>query len=103
MEAVIETGGKQYRVGVGQELKLEKLKGEVGDMVTFDRVLLRQEGDQVEIGRPYLAQVKVEGRITQQGRDRKIIVFRYIRTKDSRRKRGHRQPFTRIRITGIQG
>ena len=103
MYAVIKTGGKQYRVATGDEVKVEQLEGEVGDAVTFEQVLLTSDGEKVEVGRPYLENSKVVGRITRQGKDRKVIVFKYKRRKGYRRKKGHRQQFTLVRIEDIKG
>jgi large subunit ribosomal protein L21 len=103
MYAVIKTGGKQYRVAPGDRLQVEKLPGSVGDSVTFSEVLLvGGEGD-LQIGRPMLAGAKVEAKITAQDRAKKIIIFKLRRRKNYRRKKGHRQPFTGLEITGIQG
>jgi large subunit ribosomal protein L21 len=103
MYAVIKTGGKQYRVAPGDKLHVEKLPGAVGDTVTFSEVLLvGGEGD-IKIGRPLLGGAKVGAMITAQGRDKKIIIFKLRRRKNYRRKKGHRQPFTALEITTIQG
>ena len=102
MYAVIKTGGKQYRVNPGDEVKFEKLEGNVGDSVTFDKVLLTSDGEDVKIGKPYLGNSKVIGRITRQGKNRKIVVFKYKRRKGYRKKLGHRQYFTFVRIEGIE-
>jgi large subunit ribosomal protein L21 len=103
MYAVIKTGGKQYRVAPGDRLHVEKLPGSVGDSVTFHEVLLvGGEGDP-KIGRPLLSGAKVEAKITAQDRAKKIIIFKLRRRKNYRRKKGHRQPFTGLEITGIQG
>jgi large subunit ribosomal protein L21 len=102
MYAVIKTGGKQYRVTPGDEVKVEKLSGNVGDTVTFEQVLLTSDGEKVQFGQPYLENSKVIGRITRQGRNRKIIVFKYKRRKGYRRKRGHRQDFALVRIADIE-
>ncbi len=103
MYAVIKTGGKQYRVNPGDEVKFEKLEGDVGDSVTFDQVLLTFDDKNVKIGKPFLESSKVIGRITRQGKDRKIVVFKYKRRKGYRRKLGHRQRFTLVRIENIEG
>ena len=103
MYAVIKTGGKQYRVAMGDEVKVEQLDGEVGDAVTFEQVLLTSDGEKVEVGRPFLENSKVIGRITRQGKDKKVIVFKYKRRKGYRRKKGHRQQFTLVRIEDIKG
>lgn len=101
MYAVIKTGGKQYRVEPGGEVRVEKVPGEVGDTVTFDKVLLASDGEKVSIGRPYLENAKVVGRLTRQGRTRKVVVFKFKKRKGYRKKRGHRQDFTLVRIEDI--
>ena len=100
MYAVIKTGGKQYRVTEGDRLRVEKLPGDVGLDITFDEVLMLG-GDKVAIGKPLVAGAKVTARIVAQDRDKKVIVFKFRRRKNYRRKRGHRQPFTEIKITGV--
>ena len=102
MYAVIKTGGKQYRVAPGDEIKFEKLKGAIGDPVNFDQVLLTSDGDSIQVGRPFLEQTKVLGKITRQGKARKVMVIKYKKRKDYRRKRGHRQDFTLVKIGNIE-
>ena len=102
MYAVIKTGGKQYRVAPGDKLRVEKLAGSVGDKIIFGEVLMIG-GDAVKIGTPLLGGAKVEATITAQDRAKKIIVFKFRRRKNYRRKAGHRQPFTALEITGISG
>jgi large subunit ribosomal protein L21 len=102
MYAVIKTGGKQYRVAQGDKVRVEKLPGNVGDTVTLSEVLMLG-GDSPKIGRPLLAGAKVEAKIVAQDRAKKIIVFKFRRRKNYRRKNGHRQPFTALEITGIVG
>jgi large subunit ribosomal protein L21 len=102
MYAVIQTGGKQYRVEPGMDLRVEKLQAGVGENVVFDRVLLASDGEQVQIGKPYVENAKVTGRITRQGKHRKVVVFKFRRRKDYRKKTGHRQGFTQVRIEGIK-
>ncbi len=102
MYAVIDTGGKQYRVDPGKEVKVEKLQGEVGDSIVFDQVLMTSDGEDVKVGKPFLEDTKVSGRITLQGKNKKIVVFKYKRRKGYRKKMGHRQQFTQIKIEGIQ-
>lgn len=99
--AIIETGGKQYRVAVGDRLSVEKLPIEAGNDVTFDRVLLLNGGDGARIGTPLVAGASVSGRVEDQYRGEKIIVFKYKPKKRYRRKTGHRQSLTRVAITAI--
>ena len=101
MYAVIRTGGKQYKVAQGDEIKLEKLPGQIGDQVVFDQVLLTSDGENVKLGKPCLEDAKVTGKITRQGRNRKIVVFKFRRRKGYQKKRGHRQYFTLVRIEEI--
>lgn len=100
MYAVIKTGGKQYRVAQGDRLRVEKLPGDVGASVTFDEVLMLG-GEKVSVGTPLVKGAKVTAEIVAQDRAKKIIVFKFRRRKNYRRKRGHRQPFTEIKITGV--
>jgi large subunit ribosomal protein L21 len=100
MYAVIKTGGKQYRVAKGETLQVEKIAGEPGDAVTFDEVLL-VGGDSPKVGKPVVKGASVKAQIVAQERGKKIIVFRMRRRKTYRRKTGHRQPYTRVEITGI--
>lgn len=103
MYAVIKTGGKQYRVAQGDKLRVEKLAGNVGDTVTLGEVLLVGSGDGVQIGAPSVNGAKVEAKILGQDRGEKIIIFKFRRRKNYRRKTGHRQPYTALEITGITG
>ena len=103
MYAVIKTGGKQYRVEEGDRLRVEKLAGNVGDSVTLGEVLLVGRGDGVKVGNPLVGGAKVEAKIVAQDRSPKIIIFKFRRRKNYRRKTGHRQPFTALEITGISG
>lgn len=100
MYAVIRTGGKQYRVAEGQKLRVEKLAGNTGDKITFSEVLL-VGGDTPKIGRPLVSGASVAAEITAQDRGKKIVVFKFKRRKNYRRKSGHRQPYTELKITGI--
>jgi large subunit ribosomal protein L21 len=102
MYAIIETGGKQYRVAPDEEIKVEKLEGEVGDSVVFDQVLMTSDGEKVSVGKPYLEGTRVAGRIMRQGKNRKVIVYKFKRRTNYQRKRGHRQAFTLVRVEGIE-
>ncbi len=101
MYAVIETGGKQLRVTEGQEVYVEKLEANEGDTVTFDNVLL-VGGEKLTVGNPTVANAKVEAKVVKHGKQRKILVFKYKPKKNYRRKQGHRQPYTKLEITGIK-
>ena len=101
--AIIEAGGKQLQASPGAELRIEKLSADPGETVRFDRVLLvSREGD-VRLGRPYVEGVTVSATVTAQDRERKVLVFKKKRRKHYRRTRGHRQPFTAVRIESIDG
>ncbi len=99
--AIIETGGKQYKVSAGTKLKIEKLEGAADASVVFDKVLLTAEGENVTVGKPYVAGAKVEAKILTQGRHDKVIVFKYHSKTRYRKKKGHRQDFTEIEVTRI--
>lgn len=99
--AIIETGSKQYKVAEGVKIKIEKLDGEEGAAVVFDKVLLSANGDVVEVGAPYIDGKIVEGKILQQARAKKVIVFKYHSKTRQRKKKGHRQHFTEVQITKI--
>jgi large subunit ribosomal protein L21 len=101
MFAIIETGGKQYTVRPQDLVRVEKLDAEVGDRVEFDRVLLVSTDEGVTVGRPHVPEAKVVGRITQQGRGKKILVQKFKRRKKYRRLLGHRQAFTGVLIDEI--
>lgn len=103
MYAVIETGGKQYRVQEGDTLFVEKLDLEVGESVAFDKVLLLSKDGVLQVGKPYLEGVKVEASVLEQGKGKKIIVFKYKPKKNYRKKKGHRQPYTKVKIEKIVG
>jgi large subunit ribosomal protein L21 len=100
MYAVFKTGGKQYRVAAGDQVRVEKLPGNAGDTVTFDQVLM-VGGDALKLGKPLLGGAKVEAKIVTQGLGKKLIVFKFRRRKNYRRKNGHRQPFTALQIVNI--
>ena len=101
MYAVIKTGGKQYRAGAGDKLQIEKLEGQAGDTVAFAEVLMLVNGESVEVGAPYVAGATVVGEIASHDRGPKIIIFKKRRRKNYRRKKGHRQDVTVVRITDI--
>lgn len=102
MYAIVECGGKQYKAEPGALLKLEKMPGEAGEEILLDRVLLVADGENIHVGRPVVDGKVVRARIVEHGRGDKIIVFKYKRRKDSRKKQGHRQAFTAVKIEGIE-
>jgi len=101
MYAVIKTGGKQYRVSEGDIFRVEKLEANTGDSITFDQILMIGEGNDIKLGDD-TASATVSAIVTDQGRDKKIIVFKKRRRKHYRRTQGHRQSYTAVRITSIQ-
>ena len=101
MYAIIKTGGKQYVVEEGKVISIEKLDVEEGAEVTFDEVLL-VSGDDVKIGQPNVAGAKVTGKVLEQGKERKIRIFKYKAKSNYRRRQGHRQPFTKVKIEKIE-
>jgi len=102
MYAVVETGGKQYKVSLGQRLRVERLAGEVGNQVVLDRVLMVSDGQEVKIGQPHLEGAQVVGQIVDQGKAKKIVVFKKKRRKGYRWTRGHRQLQTSLKIVEIK-
>ena len=103
MYAIIQTGGKQYRVSPGDVVKVEKLDGNVGDTVTFEKVLMIGGDKEPVIGSPVVTGASVTGTITEQDKAKKITILKFKRRKGYRRKMGHRQPYTRLRIEKITG
>ena len=101
MFAVLKTGGKQYKVSQGDVIQVEKLEGNVGDKVTLDQILMVGEDDKVDVGTPILEGSQVTGEIVDQAKGQKIIVFKKRRRKNYRRKNGHRQLVTHLKITEI--
>jgi large subunit ribosomal protein L21 len=101
MYAVIKTGGKQYKVEKGTTLRVEKLEGEAGTQLTFSEVLLVADGENIQIGTPMLGGAKVSAEIVAQEKGEKLIVFKFRRRKAYRRKNGHRQSYTAIKVTDI--
>ncbi len=102
MYAVIKTGGKQYRVQQGDVIYIEKLDAQEGDAVNFDVLMLGDEGN-VTIGAPTVKGAKVEGKVVGQVKSAKVVVFKYKAKKNERKKQGHRQPYTKVEITAVQG
>lgn len=101
MYAIIESGGKQYRVSEGSIVKVEKLEAEIGTDVVFDRILAIRDENEMEIGTPYLKEAKVTARVLSHGKAKKIIIFKFKPKKNYRKKQGHRQPFTQLIIQKI--
>ena len=103
MYAIIETGGKQYKVQNGDQIKVEKLNAEAGSAVVFDKVLAAGEGADIKVGTPYLEGLTVEGEVVESGKGDKVIIFKYKSKKDYRKKQGHRQPYTLVEIKAVAG
>lgn len=103
MYAVIETGGKQIKVEPGQKLRVEKLSVPAGEEITFDRVLLLVDDDQILIGKPYIEGAVVKAEVLEHVKDKKVIIFKHKRRKNYRKKIGHRQPLTMITVKSISG
>ena len=103
MYAIIETGGKQYKVQNGDQIKVEKLNAEAGSDVVFDKVLAAGEGADIKVGTPYLEGLTVEGEVVESGKGDKVIIFKYKSKKDYRKKQGHRQPYTLVEIKAVAG
>jgi len=101
--AVVFSGGKQYKLQEGETVRVEKIPGKKGSSISFEKVLLYSDGRKVTVGRPFLDDIAVKAHIVEQGKAKKIIVFKYKRRKRYRRKQGHRQPFTAIQIDNISG
>ena len=101
MYAIIETGGKQYRVQEGDVLFIEKLNVEAGDAVEFDKVLAVSNGEELTVGAPIVEGAKVDATVEKNGKGKKVIIYKYKAKKDYRKKQGHRQPYTRVVINKI--
>ena len=101
MYAVIETGGKQYRVEPGETVRVETLAGEMGDAVAFDRVLLISTDDSVAVGRPLIEGARVTGEIVEHGLGEKLTVYKFKRRKNQRKRNGHRQQYTAVKINEV--
>lgn len=100
MYAIIETGGKQYTVEAGNKIRVEKLDAKEGDVVTFDKVVF-VSGDEPKVGTPYVEGAKVEAKVLAHDKAKKVVVYKYKAKKNERKKKGHRQPYTLVEITGI--
>ena len=98
MKAIIETGGKQYTVTEGSEIFIEKVEGKEKDKVTFDKVLMLED----KVGTPYVSGAKVTGEIVKQGKQKKIVIFKYRQKTNFHKTQGHRQPYTKVKITSIE-
>lgn len=101
--AIVETGGKQYRVQPGETLRIEKLTAGEGETVVLEKVLALSKDGQITVGAPYVAGAKVTAKVAKQGKAPKIIIFKYKAKSNYRRKTGHRQPFTAVTIEAIEG
>lgn len=101
MYAVIETGGKQYKVSEGDVVFIEKLDAEAGSEIKFEKVLIAGEGEAVKVGTPLVEGASVTAKVLKNGKAKKVLVFKMKRKKNERKKRGHRQPFTKVEITAI--
>ncbi len=101
MYAIIGTGGKQYRVQEGDVITVEKLDVEAGDKIALDKVLLLNNGTELKVGAPYVEGAKVLGEVVENGKGKKVIIFKYKAKKDYRKKQGHRQPYTMIKIESL--
>ena len=102
MYAIIETGGKQFKVAVGDKIRVEKLAVNEGDSFTFDKVLL-VSGETAKVGAPYVSGASVSATVLTQGKDKKVVVYKYKPKKGYHKKKGHRQPFTSLEIKAING
>ena len=101
MHAIIETGGKQYKVAEGDVIFVEKLEHEAGDSLTFDKVLAVLDGDKATFGTPVVEGAKVDASVVKNGKGKKILVFKYKPKKGYRKRQGHRQPYTKVQISKI--
>ncbi len=101
MIAIVETGGKQYKIAEGKYVDIELLDAKEGDAVELDKVLMIIDGENSQIGQPYLEGVKIKGKILKNDRDKKILVYKMRPKKGYRRKNGHRQPFSRLMVESI--
>jgi len=101
MYAIVRTGGKQYQVAQGERLRVEKLPGNVGDSIDLDEVLMLVDGENITVGQPLVEGAKISAKIVEQGKDKKVLVYKKKRRKGYEVKKGHRQFFTALEITSI--
>ena len=101
MYAIIETGGKQYKVSQGDVVFIEKLNAEENAEITFDKVLMAGEGDSVKVGTPTVEGATVSAKVLKNGKAKKVVIFKMKRKKNERKRKGHRQPYTKVEITAI--
>ena len=101
MYAVVRTGGKQYRLGIGDSIKVEKLPNEVGNIIELSQILMVSDGNEVKVGAPLVTGASLKAEIVRHGRNKKIRVFKMKRRKKYRRTQGHRQAFTQLKVTEI--
>ena len=102
MYAIVDSGGKQYKVEEGETFRIEKIQGEIGAPVSFDKVLMFSDGATVNAGRPFVENIAVLGHIVEQNKAKKVLVFKFKRRKGYRRKQGHRQTYTAVKIDSIK-
>ncbi len=101
MYAIMEAGGTQHKVAVGDVVKTQLIHEEEGNEVTFENILMVNNDGELKVGNPYVKNAKVKAKVVENGKDKKVIIFKYKPKKDYRRKQGHRQPYTMIEITEI--
>ena len=103
MYAIIKTGGKQYNVATDEAVYVEKLDVAEGETVTFDQVILINDGESTKVGAPVIEGAKVSGKVEKQGKEKKVVTYKYKPKKHSHTKKGHRQPYTKVIIESIEG
>ena len=101
MNAVVKTGGKEYRISQGDLIRVEKMEGRVGDQVTMKDILMISDEDKVQVGNPFLTNAVITGEIVQQVRGKKVLIYKMKRRKNYRRTKGHRQTYTYVRVNDI--
>ncbi|CAL4323437.1 50S ribosomal protein L21 [Buchnera aphidicola (Eriosoma grossulariae)] len=102
MYAILKNGGKQYRVTIGQIIKLEKINHKIGDIIQFNQVLMISDNNKINIGTPYLNQISIQGSVIDQGRNKKIHIIKFRRRKHYKKQQGHRQFYTSVKIQEIK-